>query len=65
MACPKCGSENPLNVSIQRDYDGSYDPATGNITVDISTKVTDILISCPDCDNEITAGISNYAEVTI
>ena len=65
MACPKCGSENPLNVSIQRDYDGEYDPATGTIKVDRSTQVSDIIISCPDCANEITASISNYEEVSL
>lgn len=52
MACPKCGSDSPAEVVVEKRYDGQYDPKTRTTTIDWSTVTTDVIIVCPDCGDD-------------
>ena len=61
MACPKCGSESPAQVIIEKSYDGEYNPKTGFVIVDWMTCSRETTVICPDCgDDYPSTCIDNY-----
>ena len=63
MSCPKCGSDSPVEVIIEKRYDGTYNHESGFTIVDWNTCTTDIMIICPDCGEDYPSTcIDNYTE---
>lgn len=52
MSCPKCGSNSPAQVIIEKSYDGAYDFATGLVKVDWLTCCRETMVVCPDCGED-------------